>query len=193
MKRSSVKNGGEKTGGVKTRGETVFVGVRFPCHHYKYLEIMELLKQDSEGWYALLAEIANNYSDGTLIPHEWLREKLGLKELKIDDFDSVKDFVEGIKIQQFAYMSFIDAIRWQLLENEKMYLRNVRGDGYIILNPNDQTKYGYEKFLKDVRKAIEEAGLIMNNVKPVSFEQQSKDNDMRAKFSIMQTMLSTIK
>ena len=137
MKRSSVKNGGEKTGGVKTRGETVLVGVRFPCHHYKYLEIMELLKQDSEGWYAQpAAYYAARFS------------------LKIDDFDSVKDFVEGIKIQQFAYMSFIDAIRWQLLENEKMYLRNVRGDGYITLNPNDQTKYGYEKFLKDVRKAI---------------------------------------
>ena len=74
-----------------------------------------------------------------------------------------------------------------------MYLRNVRGDGYIILNPKDQTKYGYEKFVKDVKKAIEEAGLIMNNVKPVDMEQQSKDNDMRAKFSIMQTMLSTIK
>lgn len=154
---------------------------------------MEVLKQDTEGWYALLSEIANNYSDGTLIPHEWLKEKLGLKELSIEEFDSVADFVEGLKIQQFAYMSFVDDIRWQLLENEKMCLRNVRGDGYIILNPRDQTKYGYEKFLKDVKKATKEAGLIMNNVKPVSSEQQSKDNDMRAKFSIMQTMLSTIR
>lgn len=154
---------------------------------------MELLEKDSEGWFALLAEIANNYSDGRLIPHEWLRWKFGLKELKIEDFPSVKDFVEGIRLQQFAYMSFIDALRWQLLESESLYLRNVRGDGYIILNPNDQTKYGYDRFLKDVRKAIEEAGLIMNNVKPVSFEQQSKDNDMRAKFSIMQTMLSMVK
>ena len=154
---------------------------------------MELLEKDSEGWFALLAEIANNYSDGRLIPHEWLRRKFGLKELSIEEFPSVKEFVEGIKLQQFAYMSFVDALRWQLLESERLYLRNVRGDGYIILNPNDQTKYGYDRFLKDVRKAIEEAGLIMNNVKPVSFEQQSKDNDMRAKFSIMQTMLSMVK
>lgn len=154
---------------------------------------MEALEKDSEGWFALLAEIANNYSDGSLISHEWLRDRLGLKELSVEDFDSVKDFIEGLKIQQFAYMSFVDSIRWQLLEGEKMYLRNVRGDGYIILNPKDQTKYGYEKFVKDVKKAIEEAELIMNNVKPVDMEQQSKDNDMRAKFSIMQTMLSTIK
>ena len=154
---------------------------------------MELLEKDSEGWFALLAEIANNYSDGRLIPHEWLRWKFGLKELNIEDFPSVKDFVEGIRLQQFAYMSFIDALRWQLLESESLYLRNVRGDGYIILNPNDQTKYGYDRFLKDVRKAIEEAGLIMNNVRPASLEQQSKDNDMRAKFSIMQTMLSMVK
>lgn len=177
---------------VKTRGETVSVEVRFLYRHTIF-KIMEVLKQYTEGWYALLSEIANNYSDGTLIPHEWLKEKLGLKELSIEDFDSVADFVEGIKIQQFAYMSFVDAIRWQLLDNEKIYLRNIRGDGYVILNPKDQTKYGYDKFIKDVRKAMDEAGLIMNNVKPVPLEQQSKDNDMRAKFSIMQTMLSTIR
>lgn len=148
---------------------------------------------NSEGWFALLAEIANRFSDGTLIPHQWLKEKLGLKKLTLDEFESPEEFIKGHEIQQFAYMSFIDNIRWQLLEKENIYLRNIRGDGYVILNPKDQTKFGYDRFINEMKKLTKECDMIMNRVKNVPEEQRSKDNDMRAKFNIMRTMLSTIK
>lgn len=148
---------------------------------------------NSEGWFALLAEIASNYSDGALIPHQWLKDKLGLKKLDLNDFESPEEFIKGHEVQQFAYMSFIDNIRWQLLEKENIYLRNIRGDGYVILNPKDQTKFGYDRFINEMKKLTKECDMIMNRVKNVPEEQRSKDNDMRAKFSIMRTMLSTIK
>lgn len=141
----------------------------------------------------MLAEIASNYSDGALIPHQWLKDKLGLKKLDLNDFESPEEFIKGHEVQQFAYMSFIDNIRWQLLEKENIYLRNIRGDGYVILNPKDQTKFGYDRFINEMKKLTKECDMIMNRVKNVPEEQRSKDNDMRAKFSIMRTMLSTIK
>lgn len=142
---------------------------------------------------SLLAEIAEMYADGSLIKHEWLKGKFGLKELQLDDYETVKDFLKAIEIQQFAYMSLVDKLRWDLLKEYKMFLKNLRGEGYQILRPTDQVQYGYDSFVDDVKKAIRIATLIMNNVQQVDLAQQAKDNDLRAKFGVMRQMLGSIK
>lgn len=152
-----------------------------------------IIEVGSDGWLGLLAEIADKFGDGSLIKHEWLKEKFGLKELALEDYETVSDFLKAIEIQQFAYMSLVDKLRWELLSEYKMYIRNIRGEGYEILRPEDQTQYGYDSFIDDVKKAIRVTGLIMNNVQKVDLTQQAKDNDLRAKFGIMKQMLSSIK
>ena len=152
-----------------------------------------IIEVGSDGWLGLLGEIADKFGDGSLIKHEWLKDKFGLKELAIEDYETVSDFLKAIEIQQFAYMSLVDKLRWELLSEYKMYIRNIRGEGYEILRPEDQTQYGYDSFIDDVKKAIRVAGLIMNNVQKVDLTQQAKDNDLRAKFGIMKQMLSSIK
>lgn len=147
----------------------------------------------SDAWVSLLAEIAANYSDGTLISHEWLRHKFGLKELALEDFDTTEDFIGGLKRQQFTYMSMVDKLRWQLLEEEKMYIKNIIGEGYQIIQPKEQTKYGYDEFISSVKKAIRESDLIMKNVRSVPPEQQAYDNDLRAKCSILKQMFNGIR
>ena len=154
---------------------------------------LEKMGFTQDGWSAFVAEIAANFGDGKLISHDYLKQKFGLAAIRLHDFDDVDEFVEALDEQQWAYMSCIDALRWELLKQEKMFMRNVRGDGYEILRPEDQVKFGYDEFVKDIKKAINEAGLIMNNVKPVNLEQQSKDNDMRSKFGLMKQMLEAIK
>ena len=138
-----------------------------------------IIEVGSDGWLGLLAEIADKFGDGSLIKHEWLKEKFGLKELALEDYETVSDFLKAIEIQQFAYMSLVDKLRWELLSEYKMYIRNIRGEGYEILRPEDQTQYGYDSFIDDVKK--------------VDLTQQAKDNDLRAKFGIMKQMLSSIK
>lgn len=144
-------------------------------------------------WQNLLTEIAARYSDGTIIPHDWLKHKFGLEDLRLEDYATVDDFLEGNKLQQFAYMSLIDRLRWQLLEREKMYLKNEKGEGYYILNPKDQTTYGYDEMVRTIKTAIRQASLIMNNVLAVPSEQQSKDNDLRAKFGILKSLMANFK
>lgn len=157
------------------------------------MEANTMIEVGSDGWNSLLSEIVANYGDGKLIQHEWLKEKFGLKHLLLEDFETVDDFLNGIEIQQFAYMTLVDKARWQMLEEHKVYLKNQRGEGYFILRPEDQVAYGYDSFVDDVKKAIRVAGLIMNNVQPVDDEQRQKDNDLRAKFGIMKQMLGSIK
>ena len=153
----------------------------------------KIIEVGSDGWMSLMSEIAVMYGDGGMIKHEWLKDKFGLKELALEDYETVSDFLKAIEIQQFAYMSLVDKLRWELLSEYKMYIRNIRGEGYEILRPEDQTQYGYDSFIDDVKKAIRVAGLIMNNVQKVDLTQQAKDNDLRAKFGIMKQMLSSIK
>lgn len=146
-----------------------------------------------DGWSSFVAEIAANFGDGNLISHEYLKSKFGLSEIRFEDYEDVNEFLTAIDEQQWAYMTCIDALRWELLTQEKMFMRNVRGDGYEIIRPEDQVKFGYDEFSKDIKKAIKEANLIMNNVLKVPSDQQAKDNDLRAKFGLMKQMLEAIK
>lgn len=140
-----------------------------------------------------IREIISNYDAGTLIPHEWLKKKCGLKTPDFNEYASVTDFLEAVKMQQFNYMTFIDSLRWEMIEKWNMWLKNERGEGYIILNPKDQVSFGYERFVDGLKKLMKETSLIMNNVCTVNGEQQAKDNDLRAKYAAMKMMLETIK
>ena len=90
-------------------------------------------------------------------------------------------------------MSFVDAIRTELIKNWSIWLKNERGIGYVIVNPNDQVSFGYDRFADGLKKLIKETNLIMTNVQGVSREQQAKDNDLRAKYASMKAMLESIK
>lgn len=141
----------------------------------------------------VIEEIISNYADGTLIPHEWLKKKCGLTQLDFKDYDNISDFLEAVQLQQFAYMSFVDSLRWELIEKWNMWLKNERGEGYVILNPKDQVSFGYDRFVDSLKKLMKETNLIMNNVRAVNGEQQAKDNDLRAKYAAMKMMLESIK
>lgn len=153
----------------------------------------EKIKIGSDGWFSLLGEISARYADGSLIQHEWLKNKFGLKKLSLKDFETVDDFLKGVETQQFAYMSLVDRLRWDLLENYKMFMRNIRGEGYSIVKSNEQTQYGYDLFLREMKKQFHDCGLIMNKVRDVDLYQQSSDNDLRAKFGMMKQMFNNIK
>lgn len=154
---------------------------------------LEKLGFSPDGWNSFVAEIAATFGNGNLISHDWLKERFGLKKLRIEDYGTVEEFLNARDDQQWAYMTCTDALRWSLLEQEKMYIRNIRGDGYEIIKPQDQVKYGYDEFVKDIKKAVNEAGLIMSNVRPVDFAQQASDNNLRAKFGLMKQMLKDLK
>lgn len=154
----------------------------------------ETIEIDSDGWNSLLSEIAANYADGSLIKHEWLKEKFGLKKIILGDYDSVEDFIKAIDTQQFCYMSLVDRLRWQLLSDYKMFIKNIRGDGYTIIQPKEQVQYAYDCLTADIKKALKEATAIISNVRRFNdFEQQAKDADTRSRIGMMKQMFSGIK
>ena len=141
----------------------------------------------------LATEIVEQFEDGQLIPHKWLRKRCGIEQLKYEDYETQFDFIEALQMQQFQYMSICTEIRTILLEDFNCYFKNDRGDGYVILNPKDQAQFGYDRFQDKMHKLMKETSLIMNNVRTVNKEQQAKDNDLRAKYAAMKMMLESIK
>lgn len=154
---------------------------------------MKRIEIGTPEWCDTLNEITENFNPGELISHEWLKSRFRFEKLQISDFEATEDFISALQDLQFAYMSAVDALRWQLLEERNAYLKNIRGDGYTLLPAKEQVKFGYDEFLKTVKSAIKQADLIMNNVQPVSLEQQSKDNDLRARCSMLKQMLLSVK
>lgn len=156
-------------------------------------EKLEKMGFSPDGWASFIGQIAAEYGDGKLIPHEWLKEKFGFKVLKFEDFENLADFLKAYDVQKMSYANAVEALRLELLKQEKMYFTNDFGLGYHIVRPDEQVQFGFDAFVKDIKKAIKEANLIMNYVQPVDLAQQAKDNDLRAKFGVMRQMLGSIK
>lgn len=154
---------------------------------------MKQIDVKSDAWINLLDEIQVTFNQGDLITHDWLRKKFGLEALDFKNFKSTKEFIEAYQTQQFAYMTLVDTLRWQLLEEYSIFIKNIRGDGYSLLPPEEQVQFGYDEFMSTIKTAIKRADLIMKYVQPVSMEQQSKDRDMRAKCSMLKMMLKGVR
>ena len=138
-------------------------------------------------------QIATEYSDGQIISHEWLKDMLGIEDKDIADFESTEEYNKERDKTQFQYMSLFEKLRDTMLEDYKMYLRNSRGEGYVIVKPDEQTTIAYRTMVKDVSGSIKDAKAIMSNVRDVQAEQKAKDDDLRAKVGIMEQMFKNLK
>ena len=138
-------------------------------------------------------QIATEFSDGQIISHSWLKDKFGIEEKDISDFKSTEEYNKERDKMQFQYLALIEKLRDTLLEDYKMYMRNSRGEGYVIVKPDDQTTIAYKTMVKDISGSIKEAKQIMYNVRDVKAEQKAKDDDLRAKIGIMEQMFNNLK
>lgn len=149
--------------------------------------IAESLKMDSKRWDTLIEKILSDFAPGELISHQWLRNKLGIKEFKgeqFEDYASIEALVEAVKRSDLEYMALVETLRSRLLENYKGYLKNVSGEGYTILPADYLMTEAYKQFIKALDNNIrKKEGLCIKYVQPVTAEQQAKDNDTRARYS----------
>ena len=85
---------------------------------------------------AIVDKIVSAFSDGKEITHEYLKSLVGLREPSINVYTLTREYIEAYQQYQFAYMSIVEKLRTILLKEYKMYLKNNRGNGYMILRPD---------------------------------------------------------
>lgn len=146
----------------------------------------ETILPDSPEWLILIERVVGEFEIGQLIPHEWLRQMFDLKELNMKHFPDSKSFIMAIQEQQFEFMSLFDQLRKDVLKNHSFLLVNIRGQGYRIIHPKDQTQYAYDQLIKDINKSFREANEIMTHVRTNIIDEEQKVKD-RTLFSKMGT------
>ena len=151
------------------------------------------MRINNEMWESLCEEVAENFSSGQLISHSWLREKFGIEETDISNFETTEEYDRERDRLQFMYMGMVETLRTTMLNEYKMYMKNSRGEGYTIVNPKDQASMAYKMLIRDVDSSIKGTKMIMYNVRDVPTEQKAKDDDLRAKVGFMEQMFNNLK
>ena len=141
----------------------------------------------SEQNWDYIAETVLENNVGDLITHSFLKDLFRLQMPLISNFTNQFDFLEHLRDYDFAYMSLVDKLRTDLLKYHNVYLKNIRGDGYILMPSNEQTDYAMKYINNGIKKAINEGLNILQHTKldNLTQEQRQKNADSIARASLL--------
>ncbi len=135
---------------------------------------------------ALAEQVDKTYGYDSFVSHETLYELFGLA--KPDE-----NTLWGVAIDaQFKYLAATEKLKKALLENHKKLLANVRGDGYRVVEPSEQTnhaeKCGYRKVTKDLTEM--QKSLMHIDHKKLSITESTKNHDALVRAGNMKIILA---
>jgi hypothetical protein len=114
-----------------------------------------------------LAKLATEgMTPGKIIYHEWLD-----RELKLDR--AAKDYA-------FKRLSRVSEFRDRLLSEYKVDLKNIRGQGYMIVAAEDQTRLAMDDTIRDIGRAIVKGTSRVQNVDVAKLSDSAKKENTDA-------------
>jgi hypothetical protein len=108
-------------------------------------------------WRQAAKDAAEQFTYGDMITMDWLHEHF---ELKPPERGTARQF----QAYQFDFLEAIDGFKNTLLGEHKMALQNVRGQGYRIVQPREQTDYGMNQLRTAMQREIRKAAEILHHV-----------------------------
>lgn len=115
---------------------------------------------------------------GDLITHEWLHKHL---EVEIPEEGTRQEFEEA----QWQLVEGVESFKQMMLEQHLMALQNVRGQGYRLVPPPEQTMVGMSQFRKDLASALGKCRDVLSYVNrdQLTDEQQRQNADAMGKLA----------
>lgn len=108
-------------------------------------------------WKDAASKVVEQFKEGDMISMDWLHRHFDIQKPEVCSFDAFQKY-------QFELMAATDGFKNELLEVYQIAIANVRGEGYRILPPNQQTGYAEKKFLGDIGKSVRKAASILSNI-----------------------------
>jgi hypothetical protein len=129
-------------------------------------------------WRQAAEDAAEKFTYGDVMPKEWLIEHFGLEPPRRGTAADFQKF-------QFDLLEAMDGFKEALLIEHKMALENVRGRGYRILQPNEQTAYTMRQFRIAVAREVRKAADLLQNVAAdmLTQDEQRQNIDARGKLA----------
>lgn len=90
------------------------------------------------------------FQDGDLISHDWLRWALEINEQVMREND-------------FALLERMEQFKAALLYHHKIALQNVRGEGYRIVPPAEQARYAAQEASRYIGKGMRKASDLLTH------------------------------
>lgn len=125
-------------------------------------------------WRQAAKDIAEQFKYGDLVSMVWLQEAFHLQEPK-----SIEEF----KSYQLDFLASMDALRQELMEEHKLVLRNVRGAGYEVVDPNEQVEFAWHSAFGKVKQELGKLAGAIRNIRydELSEEKRREHADAQAK------------
>jgi len=123
------------------------------------------------------------FSDGDVLSMHWVKESLDIKEpKKLSEVNRI----------QFETLQKINMFKTELLTKHNIALRNVRGSGYMVVPPKEQTYYAIEEGVKHFNKGIKKAENLLDNMRisKLNSEDKKRHTDTQVKFSAIKGIMS---
>ncbi|EOW5843714.1 hypothetical protein P9775_005021 [Pseudomonas aeruginosa] len=127
-------------------------------------------------WRQAAKDLAAEFEYGDLITLEWLRNAFQLEEPRT---------IEEFKSHQLDFLSCMDALRQELLVEYQLSLKNIRGAGYELVNPNDQVVVAWHSAFGKVRRELGKLAGAIRYIRhdELTDEKRREHADAQAKLS----------
>ena len=135
---------------------------------------------DQPSWAAAAASIViDGFGYGDEIPHSYLYAALGLEMPEPDT--KFKDFNKT----SMLYMEAIFKIKEYLLVEKRMALKSIKGRGFVIVAPKDQTSFALEEVEKAMKRALSQGAkrVAYTNTDMLSTEERVANANAKAKIA----------
>lgn len=117
---------------------------------------MQALSRDPI-WVEAAIQASREFDYGDVIPHDWLLDSLNIEQLDSGTADQFRK-------HSFDLLQKVEGFKRVMLEEHQMYLTNVRGEGYRIVNPPQQTEIAMKSLQRDLQKSIKTAVSALTNI-----------------------------
>lgn len=125
--------------------------------------------------------LASGLAHGSLITQEWLDAAFGLKP--------PKTIAEAERVQ-LVRLRQTQALRESLLENHRMMLRPVKGVGFTVIPPDQQTRVAVADRTREVKAAMVKLAREISHVdtSKLTDDQRKENTDAQAKLGALRAM-----
>jgi hypothetical protein len=136
---------------------------------------MELLKYPD---YKQAASDANaEFTYGQIITHDWLYHHFKLPQPESGTFTQIQKW-------NFDFMTCMDGFREILLIENSKALRNLRGKGWLVVEPKDQTSVTMGDMRSVISKALQRAAIHLEYIATDMLSQGEIHENMEAKTKV---------
>lgn len=121
----------------------------------------------------------NGFPPGHVLTYEWLYDSFQI-EMPTDDMAAAS--ADDLR---WKFLSDFKNFERELLEIHLIAIRNVKGIGYEIVAPQDQTQWGFDSGIEGIKKAMHKAVTRVSYVDldKLTPDQRKENADTKAKLA----------